>query len=84
MPILSTKRQITLPKELCNRLHIAPGDDLAILEHKGRITIVKKTKGSSAGVLKHLAGSGEGTDEESLLDAVASRGTASIYKRRTS
>jgi AbrB family looped-hinge helix DNA binding protein len=74
MPILSPKRQVTLPKELCDRLHVAPGDDLTILEHQGRITIVKKTKGRSAGVLKHLAGAGEISDEESLLDAVTSRG----------
>jgi AbrB family looped-hinge helix DNA binding protein len=46
MPILSIKRQITLPKELCDRLGVEPGDDLDILEHDGHITIIKKRKGA--------------------------------------
>lgn len=84
MPILSPKRQVTLPKELCDRLHVTPGDDLSILEHQGRITIIKKTKGRSAGVLKHLSGTVEATDEESLLDAVTSRQSKSTRKHRPS
>ena len=54
MPILSQRRQITLPKALCDRLRIELGDDLLFLEHKGRITILKKTEGSSDGSLRHL------------------------------
>ncbi|HWZ49592.1 MAG TPA: AbrB/MazE/SpoVT family DNA-binding domain-containing protein [Herbaspirillum sp.] len=54
MSILSQKRQIKLPKKLCDRLLIQPGDDLTFLEHQGRITIIKKIKGSSDGVLHHL------------------------------
>lgn len=83
MPVLSPKRQITLPKELCDRLRVTPGDDLAILEHQGRITIVKKAQGRSAGILKHLSGRGTGTDEESLLDAVATRRQVPGRRRRT-
>ena len=56
MSILSQKRQVTLPKELCDRLSVQPGDDLAFLEYQGRITIVKKAKGSSDGALRHLKG----------------------------
>ena len=52
MPILSPKRQVTLPKELCDRLEVQPGDDLDILEYKGRITILKKVKGASADGLR--------------------------------
>ena len=54
MPILSSKRQVTLPKELCDRLRVRPGDQVEFLEHNGRITILKKTRGASAGVLGHL------------------------------
>ena len=46
MPILSPKRQVTLPKELCDRLRVRPGDQVEFLEHNGRITILKKTKRS--------------------------------------
>ena len=52
MPILSPKRQVTLPKELCDRLRVRPGDQLEFLEHNGRITILKKARGTSAAVLK--------------------------------
>lgn len=73
MPTVSMKRQITLPKELCDRLNVNPGDDVDILEHAGRITILKKTKGASAGVLKHIRADVRYTEEESLRDAVMKR-----------
>jgi AbrB family looped-hinge helix DNA binding protein len=71
MAILSQKRQVTLPKELCDRLLVQPGDDLAFLEYGGRITIIKKTQGRSAGALKHLHANTSYTDQESLQDALA-------------
>ncbi len=73
MPILSQKRQVTLPKELCDRLFVQPGDDLTFLEHQGRITIIKKMKGSSDGALRHLKGSIKHSDRESLHDALTKR-----------
>ena len=73
MPILSQKRQVTLPKELCNRLFVQPGDDLSFLEYQGRITIIKKHKGSSDGALRHLKGSAKYSDSESLHDALAKK-----------
>jgi bifunctional DNA-binding transcriptional regulator/antitoxin component of YhaV-PrlF toxin-antitoxin module len=73
MSILSPKRQVTLPKELCDRLFVQPGDDLSFLEHEGRITIIKKVKGSSDGVLRHLKGNARHSDNESLQDALAKK-----------
>lgn len=70
MSILSQKRQITLPKALCDKLLVQPGDDLAFLEHQGRITIVKKTKGSSDGVLRHLKGNVKYSDGQSMASAL--------------
>ncbi|MDH4273540.1 MAG: AbrB/MazE/SpoVT family DNA-binding domain-containing protein [Gammaproteobacteria bacterium] len=75
MPVLSPKRQITLPKELCDRLGVNPGDDLDLVEHNGRITVLKKVKGASAGVLKHLKADKRYSDDDSLQDAVAKRRT---------
>ncbi len=51
MPVLSPKRQITIPKDLCDRLHIRPGDELDIFEYEGRVTLIKRRKGASDGVL---------------------------------
>ena len=45
MAILSPKRQVTLPKELCDRLGVRPGDHLDLLDD-GRITILKKGRGA--------------------------------------
>lgn len=67
---VSTKRQITIPKELCLHAGINPGDMVEIFEYEGRITVIKKQKGSSAGALKHLGSKSPVSDEESLLDAV--------------
>ena len=72
MPILSPKRQVTLPKELCDRLRVRPGDLIEFLEHNGRITILRKAKGSSAAVLKHLKADLRFSDDESLRDALES------------
>lgn len=82
MSILSPKRQVTLPKELCDRLRVGPGDQLEFLEYNGRITILKKARGTSAAVLKHVTTDARFSDEESLHDALESKRTKSITKRR--
>lgn len=82
MPVLSPKRQITIPKDLCNRLHVQPGDEIDIFEHQGRVTLIKKRKGASHGVLKHLKAERRYTDEESLLDTVASRRSFTARSKR--
>ena len=82
MPILSPKRQVTLPKELCDRLRVEPGDQVEFLEHKGRITIFKKTRGASAGVLRHLKADTRYSDAKSLRDALASKHAKPAAKRR--
>lgn len=81
MPILSTKRQITLPKELCDRLMVAPGDDLDILEHDGHITIIKKRTGAGAGALKHLKANTRYSDADSLQDAISKKHATNKRKR---
>lgn len=82
MPILSPKRQVTLPKELCDRLQVRPGDQVEFLEHNGRITLLKKVKGASAGVLRHLKADTRLSDEESLRGALASKRARVMGKRR--
>ena len=82
MPILSPKRQVTLPKELCDRLRVQPGDLLEFLEHNGRITILKKATGSSAAVLKHLEADVRYSDEASLRDALERKRAKGAAKRR--
>ncbi|GIK76264.1 MAG: hypothetical protein BroJett021_52520 [Chloroflexota bacterium] len=82
MPILSSKRQVTLPRELCDRLRVRPGDRLEFLEHNGRITLLKKTKGASAGVLRHLKADARFSDAESLQNALDSKRARATAKRR--
>ncbi len=82
MPMLSPKRQITIPKELCDRLHVQPGDEIDIEEHDGRVTLIKKRKGASNGVLKHLKADTRFTDAQSLHDTIASRRSPAKRKKR--
>jgi AbrB family looped-hinge helix DNA binding protein len=70
MPTLSAKRQVTIPKELCDRLHVEPGDDLEFLEFQGNITIIKKQDGASKGLLSHLARGSTMSDDDSLESAI--------------
>ncbi|ADE16413.1 transcriptional regulator, AbrB family [Nitrosococcus halophilus Nc 4] len=60
------KRQITLPKDLCAKSGIQPGDRVEIFEYEGRITVIKKERGASLGLLKHLKGDTSVTNEGSL------------------
>ena len=82
MPVLSPKRQITLPKALCERLHVGPGDTLDILEHNGLITVLKKTKDRSAGILKHVKADRRYSDDDSLRDALSDKGSKPRGRRR--
>lgn len=82
MPMLSPKRQVTLPKELCDRLLIRPGDQVEFLEHNGRITILKRMKGTSGGVLSHLKADPRVSENESLRDALESKRAKGMAKRR--
>lgn len=73
MPALSAKRQVTIPKALCDRLGVAPGDDLDILEYGGKITLLKKRMGASAGILGYIKGDASVSDEDSRQAALAER-----------
>ena len=70
MPIISSKRQITLPKELCDQIGVHPGDEVAILEYGGQITVLKKVKGASSGILRGRKIHAQLTDKESLQSEI--------------
>jgi AbrB family looped-hinge helix DNA binding protein len=82
MPVLSPKRQVTLPKQLCDRLGVQPGDDLLLLEHKGRITILKRTKGRSRGLLRGVQRDPRVSERESLESTIEERRIRAGGKRR--
>jgi len=82
MRMLSSKRQVTLPKASCDRLRIQPGDQVEFFEHNGRITILKKTGRASAGALRHLKANARFSDEESLRVALVSKRAKVTAKRR--
>jgi AbrB family looped-hinge helix DNA binding protein len=71
---VSAKRQVTIPKELCEKAGIRPGDLVEIFEYEGKVTMIKKQPGMSSGVLKHLKGDSTMTDEDSLADSLETKG----------
>ena len=70
MPKLSAKRQITLPIAQCRVLGIEPGDELEFFVSAGQLTLVKKEVGAAAGVLSHIKGKVDISDEESRQSAM--------------
>jgi bifunctional DNA-binding transcriptional regulator/antitoxin component of YhaV-PrlF toxin-antitoxin module len=67
MSKVSSKRQITLPIELCLLAGIEPGDNVSILaDRQGIISIVKKTVGASKGILKNVQKINNVSDEKSV------------------
>ena len=71
MPIVSSKRQITLPASQCKSLDISPGDEVEIFIADNRLTIVKKKKGAAKGMLKHVQGNSAISDEDSRQSALS-------------
>ena len=67
---VSAKRQVTLPKELCDRTGITPGDYVEIFEYLGKITVIKKVLGTSKGSLSYLKQKFEMTDEDSMVNVI--------------
>ena len=73
MPKVSSKRQITIPIDLCEEAHIKPGDEIEAFIYKGQITIVKKDKFAAKGILAHIKPNKNMTDEYSLHETLSSR-----------
>ncbi len=70
------------PAAVFYELHVQPGDEIDFVEHEGRVTLIKKRKGASNGVLKHLKADSRYTDEESLIDTVATRRSSTAKSKR--
>ncbi|MFN2359689.1 MAG: AbrB family transcriptional regulator [Marinobacter sp.] len=67
MPIVSQKRQVTLPAEQCAIAGIQPGDEYeSLVSRKGVISIVIKHKGAAKGLLKGIPVNDQVSEEESL------------------
>lgn len=67
MSKVSSKRQVTLPIDLCLLAGIEPGDEVSILvDRQGIISVVKKTVGSSKGILRDVRKINNMSDENSL------------------
>lgn len=73
---VSAKRQVTIPKELCEKAGIKPGNLVEIFEYEGKVTVIKKETGASTGILKTLEGKAAITDDESLQDALENNNKA--------
>ncbi|MDZ7922872.1 MAG: AbrB/MazE/SpoVT family DNA-binding domain-containing protein [Marinagarivorans sp.] len=73
MSKVSSKRQITLPIDLCVLAGIDSGDEVStFVDRQGIISIVKKTAGSAKGFLKGALVDKSMTDEDSLKSVLNS------------
>lgn len=71
MPVVSAKRQITLPIEHCRQAGIKPGDTVrSYVDNAGQISIIKLRAGAASGLLKQHPRNVNVSDEESLLDGM--------------
>ena len=66
MPKVSAKRQITLPVTGCEELGIKAGDEVEILRHGNQFNIIKKQKGSAAGILSGIKTNNSVSEKQSL------------------
>lgn len=67
MSKVSSKRQVTLPIDLCLLAGIEPGDEVSVfVDRQGVISVVKKAVGSAKGFLKGARTTNNMSDENSL------------------
>jgi len=72
MPVISAKRQITLPIEQCKLAGIEPGDEYeSFVDNKGHITIVKKMVGAAKGLLKNINAEKNFSEDDSLQSSLS-------------
>lgn len=78
MPKVSSKRQITIPIDLCQEAHIEPGDVIETFIYNDQITIVKKTKRAAQGLLRGVKADKRISDDSSMQSTLEERhkGTA--------
>jgi bifunctional DNA-binding transcriptional regulator/antitoxin component of YhaV-PrlF toxin-antitoxin module len=73
MPIVSSKRQITLPADQCRTADIKPGDEyVSFVDNLGHITIIKKIPGAASGLLRDIKVDKRLSDEASLHNGISS------------
>ena len=71
MPVISSKRQVTLPISQCEEIGIKPGDEyVSYVDNHGHITIIKKTPNAAEGLLSGTEVDDRFTDEDSLQDGM--------------
>lgn len=71
MAKVTSKRQITLPVDLCAVAQIHTGDHVeCFVDRQGIISIVKKSKGAAGGILKDIKIDQAYTEDESLQSAI--------------
>ncbi|NHB89698.1 AbrB family transcriptional regulator [Photorhabdus tasmaniensis] len=71
MPIVSQKRQVTLPIEQCSVAGIQPGDEYeSFVSRKGIISVVTKRKCAAKGILKGISVDHQVSEEESIESAI--------------
>ena len=75
MPKLSSKRQITLPKTICEKAGLEPGDEFKILEYHGQITLVRQRRGAARGFLRSLTADPDFSETESRDSAISNSGS---------
>ena len=76
MPVISQKRQVTLPMKQCAIAGIQPGDEYeSFVSRKGVISIVTKRTGAAKGLLEDVEVNNRVSDEESLECSAAIRMT---------
>lgn len=72
MPVVSQKRQVTLPIEQCSIAGIQPGDEYeSFVSRKGVISIVSKRTGAAKGLLSGVPVNNSVSDEDSLEGALS-------------
>ena len=70
---LTRKRQVTIPKAVCNELGLEPGNLVEIFARDGVSHLVRMSNESLAGKFAHLITEHEMPTEKELKEAIKSR-----------
>ncbi|WP_422450369.1 MULTISPECIES: AbrB/MazE/SpoVT family DNA-binding domain-containing protein [unclassified Endozoicomonas] len=70
MPKLTTKRQVTIPQAICEKLGLEPGDRIQVFERDGVAHLVKMTDQPLVGTLSNCHNAVPDMDRAHLKSAI--------------
>lgn len=80
MPKLTTKRQVTIPASICEKMGLQPGDSIQVFERDGVAHLVKMSEDDLAGALQSSKPQCNKDDLQDVIKSAVKEKAAKKYR----